>query len=307
MALHRVRIRLRAPLGTPLHSGTLFGHLCWAKRETEGEATLRDWLDALPSSPWMLSDGFPADRLPKPLLKPSRPERLKTTDVKTLEEGKERKRWEWIALDDWRTLRAALDDAKLRDNVKDHEPLDNRTAHNAIDRHTGSTPEEGGLYFVDEDWSFARDDRRDIYVRAPASADEIEALFRIVGEAGYGRDATWGRGVFTVESVEPVAWLDEVDGNRMMSLSHGALSDNMGDPRYRLETHFGKLGVGMLGRTDRPWKRPLLLTRPGCTFTPAGKGPFGRWLAGDVHQTLGEVCHNAFHLAIPFRETEAAS
>ena len=37
MPEHRVRLELTAPIGTPLASGTLFGHLCWAWRERHGE------------------------------------------------------------------------------------------------------------------------------------------------------------------------------------------------------------------------------------------------------------------------------
>ena len=70
MPAHRIRLRLCGPLATPLHSGTLFGHLCWAKRLREGEAALTDWLAALPESPLLLSDAVPHDHLPRPLLQP---------------------------------------------------------------------------------------------------------------------------------------------------------------------------------------------------------------------------------------------
>ncbi len=327
MALHRVRIRLEAPLGTPLHSGTLFGHLCWARREMDGEAALVAWLSELPSAPWALSDGFPPGLLPRPLLRAriARP----TQESWTIEELEERKRtakYAWIDADAWRRLRAAVTHETLRPHLKGFEAILRarrggernvgekeftgtvvRIAHNRIDRCTGSTPEEGGLYFVDEDWSYTIEGRRDIYLRAPADANEIRSLFEVVGETGFGRDATWGRGTFAVEDIAPADWLDETDGNRLMSLSHGVLTENMDDPRYRLETHFGKLGVGMLHRTAVPWKRPILLARPGCTFQPRDAGPYGAWLVGKVHQKLSEAGHNAFHLAIPYREGEAGT
>lgn len=315
MSLYRVRIRLRAPLGTPLTSGTIFGHLCWAWRDREGEASLARWLASLPEAPWAVSDGLPADRLPRPLLTPvppPRPMRLDEPRRRALEREKELARAPWVGIETWRQLRAGLDEAALRDAlaaggvdaIPDPDPV--RVAHNTIDRRTGTTPERAGLYFVVEDWTFAHDDRRDVYVRADAPAERIRALFADVGARGYGRDASIGRGVFAVDGVTDVAWLDDIAGNRMMSLSHGTVSANMAAPRYRLFTHFGKVGIGVAAAGARPWKRPILLARPGATFAPADAGPYGAWLA-DVHQDRAEVGHNGFHLAVPFVEKEAVS
>ena len=50
-----------------------------------------------------------------------------------------------------------------------------------------------------------------------------------------------------------------------------------------------------------PFKRPVLLTRPGMTFRPRGDGPFGRWLAR-VHPSRPEIGINGFHVTIPFTE-----
>ncbi|MBX6324001.1 MAG: hypothetical protein IRY94_19460 [Rhodospirillaceae bacterium] len=182
-----------------------------------------------------------------------------------------------------------------------------RLAHNTIDRRRGTTPEEGGLYFVDEDWTHAVCPRRDIYVRTAAPREEIEKRFAAIGEAGYGRDATWGRGRFAVEAVEAATALDAHAGSRRVSLSHGTITGNMADVRYRLVTHYGKLGQAMAAagtRPCRPFKLPVVLTRPGATFRPAGPGPFGALLAG-VHQDRPEVRHDARHVAIPYTEVES--
>ena len=309
MSLHRVRITLKAPLGTPLTSGTLFGHLCWAKREADGEDALVAWLKALPEAPWALSDGFPADHLSRPLVPrqpPPRPKQMTREILKDFESAKARNKLPWVRSEDWRRLRGRVSDPVIGACATSAPAASQRIAHNAIDRLTGSTPGEGGLYFVDEDWGHAEIAERDVYVRAGASPGELHTLFAAVGEGGYGRDATWGRGHFTVDGIDDASWLDDHAGNRMMSLSHGCLTPKMGEPRYKLFTHFGKVGAGLLAAGVIAWKRPLLLARPGCTFTPADAGPFGRWLAG-VHQDPNhpEVGHNAFHLAILYTEAEA--
>jgi CRISPR-associated protein Csm4 len=307
MSLFRVRIALRAPLGTPLTSGTLFGHLCWARRESAGEQALIAWLKGLPDAPWALSDGFPAGLLPRPLVRPAPRHatgsgNMTAEALKRLEEDKQRAKWPWLPIDRWEHLRGRVSDPLLQACATSDPALSHRLVHNSIDRRTGSTPEEGGLYFVDEDWSHATVPERDVYVRAKTTADELQALFEAVGEAGYGRDATWGRGQFTIVTVSDADSLDQHDGNRMLSLSHGCLTTNMATPRYKLFTHFGKVGADL--PTNVPWKSPILLTGPGATFAPADGGPFGAWLTG-IHQERAEVGHNAYHVAIPFTEVAA--
>lgn len=302
--LFRVRLRLSAPLGTPLTSGTLFGHLCWAVRAGEGEAGLIRWLEGQGEAPWAVSDGFPMDLLPRPLLPPE--QRMKPAGVKEADETKKRARLAWITVKGFLDLRGALSETALASEVVASslpgELNGYRLAHNTIDRHRGSTPEEGGLFFVDEDWSHAVMPQRDVYVRAPVDAGEVEDLFRRVGDNGYGRDSTWGRGRFDVEGVEQAEALDGHEGSHRLSLSHGTITPNMLDARYKLFTHFGKVGDLMAAEGVRPWKRPVLLARPGATFRPDGDGPFGALLKG-VHQDRPEtICHDARHVAIPYTE-----
>jgi CRISPR-associated protein Csm4 len=209
--------------------------------------------------------------------------------------------------------------ARLHDLLVDWKPGPAVHAHNRIDRITGTTPDTAGLWFVEDDWSFAkvlRDGRpdpqaplRDLYVDTDMPMAEVVTLLAEVGEHGYGRDATYGRGRFRVEGAEPDPELAAHAGNRAMSLSHGCLTASMHDPRYERFTHFGKVGIELAATGARPFKRPVLLMRPGATFRPEGAGPFGALLGGAhepperrVHQDRPEVVHHAFHLAIPYTE-----
>lgn len=300
MNYYRVRIELEGPLGTPLHSGTLFGHLCWARRYLDGEEALARWLASLEEGePFLISSGVPAGLLPRPLLAPVRGR---------VEEKQIRKRG-FLPLSDFLALRNRLSAAALAEKLCDAPGgrFDRRLAHNTIDRRLGTTPEEGGLYFVDEFWPRGAPDGDacwDVYVGASLSAGELAELFDRVGRLGYGRDATIGRGRFRVAVEEASQGLFEASGRRRMSLSHGSLTRNMARPRYRLEPHFGKLGpVAAAQAGANPFKYPLVLLRPGATFEPAGVGPFGELLGG-VHPAAGFVRHNAWHLAIPYDEPE---
>ncbi|MBK8185550.1 MAG: hypothetical protein IPK63_22690 [Candidatus Competibacteraceae bacterium] len=106
MPAYRIRLRLGGPLATPLHSGTLFGHLCWARRLRESERALVTWLTSLPESPFLLSDALPCDQLPRPLLQPTdRPEHSagesRRDFLKRLEEDKKLRKTAFISIADF--------------------------------------------------------------------------------------------------------------------------------------------------------------------------------------------------------------
>jgi CRISPR-associated protein Csm4 len=301
MPEYRIEIRLEGPVATPLHSGTLFGHLCWALRN-DSEATLEAWLSGLEESPFLISDAFPCGWLPAPLLAPAR--REKPAGFEHMQKAKKLRKAGWLRVQDFLEIRGALSRRALEERMGAGQPTPPtvvRTARNSINRLTGTTPDSGGLFFVDEMWPNA-DERREIWVSASESAEWLEARFREIGTLGYGADASVGRGRFTVR-VEPApADLFHAPGNRCVSLSHGSLTANMGEPRYRLHTHFGKLGSIYASGGD-PFKRPLVLLRPGATFRPEDGGPFGE-LLHRVHSRRPEVCHNAWHLVAPFTEKQ---
>ena len=333
MPLRRSRLALdtASAFGTPPTSGTLFGHLAWAKRAREGRDALRAWLARLPHEPFLISDLLPADHLPRPLLPASggvraQPEERRPTpaSIRAADAAKTLKKRRYITLEDWRRLRigataAALDrllappDEPLPDDPPFLRPA--RVPHNRIDRQSGKTPEAGGggLWFADEWWpSPRREGERsvsaDLYIDSGLEPSEVEALLAHVGEIGFGRDAAFGRGRFRVEGSEPAGWLSEPPAGagtrRMLSLSQGVITRNMAHARWRRFVLFGKLGREMMAEGKRPWKLPLVLAEAGATFAPADPGPFGAWVTG-LHQDddpTDPIGHNAFHLAIPYTE-----
>ena len=319
MPAYRIRLRLRGPLVTPLHSGTLFGHLCWAKRLREGEAALVGWLKALPDAPFVLSDGLPRGRLPRPLLQPAdRPTppagESRRDFLERLQEDKTLRKTAFISITDFLELRSSCGEtqllARFRQRIEEKKRDKTRCptqptitvvrqAHNTINRLTGTTPETGGLYFMDEKWQRDEAAEFDVYARGEMGGAELQGLFETVGEFGYGRDANLGRGQFTatVDTADPRLFAHE--GNRLLSLSHGVLTANMAVPFYKLHTHYGKLGGWYSSGERSPFKRPLLLAQPGATFSAADVGPFGALLA-DVHPHHPEILHNAWHFCVPF-------
>lgn len=321
MDLLRFRLRLDAfsPFGTPPTSGTLFGQLCWVFRSRRGRDALLVWLGRLPAEPFLLSDLLPAGHLPKPLLAPASPQEGRAEDRKAL------KRRRYLPLEAWGRLRqAASADALARalrstDGILAEDPpwlAPARVPHNRIDRRSGHTPAEGegGLWFADDLWpQVARDGPRfleaDLYVRSALPAVDLAAMLAELGTWGFGRDASIGRGRFAVEGWEnAAALLDPPAGGgavRMLSLSQGVITPNMQQARWARFVLFGKVGREMTAAGLRPWKLPLVLAGAGATFAPTDDGPFGAWITG-VHQDDRTIGHNAFHLAIPYREAAEA-
>ena len=276
----------------------------------------------LPESPLLLSDAMPRDHLPRPLLQPGdRPEpaagESRRGFLQRLQQDKKLHKTAFIPVADFLELRAGLSEAALlvrlsqraaeHERVKSARPhrrsrplsLTMRHAHNTIDRLTGTTPEAGGLYFMEEEWRWDEAAEMDVYAAGEIGGDDLQTLIDTVGEFGFGRDANLGRGRFTatVEPADPRLFAH--DGNRRLSLSHGVLTANMAAPFYKLHTHYGKLGGLYAGGERSPFKYPLLLARPGATFSPADAGPFGSLLGG-VHPHHPEIRQNAWHFCLPF-------
>lgn len=313
--LFRIRLRLVAPLGTPMVSGTLFGHLCWAYLDRHGEPALEDWLAAMERgerAPFLISDAFPADHLPRPLLPPEIP--AGDPSPEDARRHKRQRKATLVRREEFLRLRARpTREGDWLGAVADPPSLGVQHAHNVIDRLRNTTPEVAGLWFVEDDWGFTLLPERDVYVETDLDAGELRDLFAHVGATGYGRDVTYGRGFFEVVEVAEDTELaagPQGDDIRLVSLSHGCLTANMADARWRRVTHFGKLAARAEGRPAahgqpaRPWKKPLLLMRPGATFRPVDGGPFGA-LLDRVHRDLPQVRFNAWHLAVSYREAAA--
>lgn len=312
MPYYRITITALSPLGTRLVSGTVWGHLAWAIRYLEGEAALKGWLSQQQEEPWLLSSFMPAGMLPRPLLKPS----LRDGGGLTLNQMRQQKRVRKEPLLEEKLflklrtglsepiLEQALQDA-LEQRIGSATPrLRDLKAHNHIDRLTGTTPERGGLFFEEVQFVPQGAILQGFMFTSVPCLDRLQSLFEFVGENGYGGNASTGNGHLQCVIGEETSLFGHV-GNRAMSLSHGVVSQNMHQVRYRQHVHFGKLGGLYTKGGFSPFKYPLLMMCPGATFTPADQGPFGSLLDGVHHDSaLASVRHHALHLPLAFTEVE---
>lgn len=313
MPTYRITLELKSPLGTDLVSGTIWGHLAWAVRYLEGDSGLGEWLEDQEKRPWLLSSQLPVGMLPRPLLKPTLNRDIPAS-IKEMGLEKAARKIAFIPEALFVKLRTKMTDAAITQALKaglreNGSPIASEShgvkAHNRIDRLTGTTPESGGLFF--EEVLFpSRNTRRQLFLSAPEPClDRLESLFAFIGENGFGSNASTGNGHFEFSIAEERS-LFEYEGTRAMSLSHGVISANMKQARFKQHVHFGKLGGDFARGRYSPFKHPILMARPGATFTAEHPGPFGRILRGVHHDpALAALRHHALHLPIAFREVES--
>lgn len=316
MTLYHLSLKLLSPLGSPLVGPQIFGMVCQLYHDIHGAEQLESWLKT-PEKTWRISDGFPENCLPKPFSIPI------LHDKNNFVVHKKIRKSPWIRRETWLKYRNSWSETKLSvdDFVKD-PGLTKKIAHNIIDRHGGKTLERDGLFFVQEDWRFDRNTDNfsylettnqklprsnylDLYIEAQEDQDFVFNLISELGQRGYGRDATTGRGLFEVAQINFDTELTNLPGaKRRMSLSRGVYTpSSMQDAYWKIEPHFGRVGPDLTYKAISPFKYPVLLTLPGTSFILEGKVLPGKWVKG-IHPERPEICLNGFHLAIPYTEVE---
>jgi len=293
---YRIRIRLKSPAGTPWQSDTIFGHLCWQVVYGVIDRDIKSFLEPFVegSPPFVLSDGFPAGLMPRPMLQDT------LEPAGTLDEYAANKRWRkaaYISVEDFLAV--------CRGEKTQGEPYDDpwvlaTTPHASISRVT-STTGEGGAFFETESAYLSSPGEVDIYLRCEAGwADKVIELLKAVSKTGYGRDKSVGLGAFEVAAIDKsdgFACFEGANGFVSISSMVPAASDPF-DARYRLRVKKGRLGEEWV--QPNPFKRPLLQMEPGAVFKVHGeiKEFYGR-VVKNLAPGKPEVVQNCYALPVP--------
>jgi CRISPR-associated protein Csm4 len=320
--LHRATLALATPLGTPLTGDTLFGQLCWALREAQGETELTRRLDGYThGQPWLVvSDGFPAGYLPKPTL----PQHFEP--ARQPEERKAAKKKRWVPVDlAARPLAELLASDRVADDAKAYGQAPQRTvqAHNTIDRHTGTTGTgEFAPYSLSQTFH-AASQKIDLYCVLDdnrVTPDEVRQLITAIGHTGFGRDASTGLGKFEVldlqTAVPPAPTFAKAYWTLAPCAPQGQGFD--GEKSYwRVLTRFGRHGNAH-ALAANPFKNPLLLAATGAVFVPTadftsrpfvGQGLGGKSADGQgrLSKTEPATVHQGYAPVLPLQMESIAS
>ncbi len=297
MDCYRIRLKLESPVGTPWHSDTLFGHLCWQVAYGSLDMEISEFLKPFKNGkpPFVLSDGFPEGCLPLPLVD------LELPEASTVGEYSRFKVWKkarYVTFNDF--VRICRKEQPI-DKPLPHPWVSVMTPHASMDRATFTVSDDGGFFETQTDYPNMFD-HIDVYVRAEDNwIDRIVTLLESLSQVGYGRDRTTGLGAFSLEGTEEITDFDSVNAaNGAVSLSSMIPAEN--DPievRFRLRTKYGKLGEGLF---ENPFKKPLLQMEPGAVLEcEDGFRPFYGSLIENIAPGRPEAVQNCYGLVVPCR------
>jgi len=315
MARYRLIIKPTSSFQTLLHSDTLFGHISWALRYLKGEDELLKFLKTFndDNSPILLSDGFPKDYLPMPILRPFTADEEKSLKQKYessldfAREMKTLKKVSYIQVSAIEMLKNALSyhnlyTKHLLGEILLENPKISKTDevwHNAKNRLTDRVIE--GKLFAKEDTFYEEGAELNVYIEDIYFERKILCeIFDFISRSGYGADKSVGRGAFEYDLLDGWDFPEAENPNAFMTLSH--YHPKEGDFKegfYDTATKFGKIGGHWASGIDGgPYKMPLLMLNPGSVFSPDAHKPFYGSLIPNVHKQQGVVHYG---IALPLK------
>jgi CRISPR-associated protein Csm4 len=302
MNILKFTLRPLSAFATPLAGDTLFGQLGWAARERFGEGRLSELLDGyVDGRPFLVvSDGFPSGLLPRPTA-PDFALGLTTIDPAR---RKQARTYRWLpAGSACQPIARWMNELTASEETR---PL--VLTQNTINRYTGTTGEgQFAPRQVDRSF-FGAEARIDVYalIDERLSADTLRQLLLDVGNHGYGRDATTGRGKFEVEP--------GVEAALPQRASHHWLTLAPCQPNpdelvaegcyYAPLTRFGRHG-NIAAVTAQPFKRPLLMIATGALLNSRESARWafhGRGLGGSgnpVSSVIPDTVHQGYAPVLP--------
>lgn len=304
MDWYRIKLRLAAPTPSPWHADTIFGHLCWALAHVEGAAFMEDFLGlyGLGAPPVVISNGFPGDLLPRPLLTIRRQAAAGGTAEARLafRQSKESRAASWLTREEFDALRlGGLVQAPAR------RPFRSRAAlHNQIDRATSTTGKEGSLYTLEETYLAAEyGDCITVYALVdPGFAACLGRCLAHLAATGYGKRKSAGYGAIAQATLEPFAGFAPVEGeNGFIALSNFVPA--AGDPTrgaWNTLVKRGKVAEEFALAGD-PFKLPVLMLAAGSCFYDLPVRPYYGRLVPGVHPDLPQVVQYGLALAVSAR------
>ncbi len=315
--LHRLRLKPHGATLSPWQADTLFGHLCWEAFFQGGPKGLQDFLEPFSNAkpPFVISDGFPNDTFPCPVLPPAA---LVTGDKcereRAMDDAKERKK---ITRLDQAQFEQFLRDGSLptkTDSALVSQPR--FTLKNQINRLTGTTrgatedEETGNLYAVQEFRFYSVEEQArvpahiTIYIWAEndTRAQEAESWFRLLSRGGYGKKKSAGYGRFDVLGCESFTLTTPDKPNGLVALANFVPAP--GNPHvgyYKTRVKYGKLGEAAIlnGKALSPFKLPLMMLTAGSTFYCDAAPPFVGGLVKSIHPDDPTIVHGAFAPVVP--------
>jgi len=343
MRIYAITIKPQSPFGTPLKGDTIFGQFCWQTAEHGGLLSkgLDHWIAcyherpfAVFSSAWPKIDdqgGFVAIRRPElPLSLLGEPD--PSADCETrLKNRKHNKGKKWLVVDKdlrvrlfWENMLsdkdictrfvATLPEAdKKRLRLADdrhRRPLSQaEQQHNSINRLTQTTGKGEFAPYATDNSHYLPGIELVIFAGLADEACGPDALregFTLLGQWGFGRDASTGLGRFNVTGVAELDFAAGAAGNNAcLSLGPCVPEQDFWEAMYFTPfTRFGRHGAALL-HTGKPFKNPVVMADEGAVFVPPpGKFPKNPYIGravGNISKAQPEAVCQGYSLFLPMR------
>ncbi|WP_018466918.1 type III-A CRISPR-associated RAMP protein Csm4 [Calidithermus timidus] len=243
-------------VSAPPSASTLWGHLAWWVRYTQGEDGLRVWLQEFQNDPpFLISSAFPRGYLPRPLLPP--------VQVQDTVKRKKLKGLRFLSFGTFaRVVRegeqALLESPELEGDRAPRIKVATQTRV-GISRATGTAQE--GILFNDRVYWLGQGEWS-VYVQLRREAGYLEEALQQIGTFGYGGKASVGLGRFEVVDVQEMELPEAENPTHYVTL---APTLPEGEGFFALETYWGRLG-GHYAQAETPFKRPYLRAKEGSVF-----------------------------------------
>ncbi|HOE90746.1 MAG TPA: hypothetical protein PKZ69_04485 [Candidatus Cloacimonadota bacterium] len=312
MKNYEIKWLLKSPLSTELESDTIFGHFCWSYRYLKGEEKLVEFLDKLKIKDisFIASNGFQDRILPMPKLPLDANARARIEDELKFsyeEKRKEIKAMNTIKLSD---LKDYVNDFSLEKLISAHYkgklnllPDNNKMAsiitHNTINRLTGTTSVDMENLFKEIVNFYPDNTTFYSWVKTEYfNLKEMQEVFTIMSQYGYGKNKNIGKGNFDIEVNEIEELIETTDNiNAWVLLSNCVPDENDTiNVMYNSKVKFGKLG-GNAALKNSPFKHPIFMLTPGTVFF-SKQQPHGTILE-KVHPFDDKVIQNLCAYTIP--------
>ncbi len=289
MKLFKTTIIPKSNFITPLKGDTLFGQICWAIKYSFGEDKLNELLSTYEEKPFLIvSDGFAKGYLPKPTL----PTVFLNEDI---EDKKKNRNKIWLTLEQLQN--GKYDKALPNDKVLNIDKS-NSIVRNSINYKTFTT-QKGFDPYGEIEYSLSS---KDIYflINENFSLEELNEVFTLVSQMGYGKDSSIGKGRFIFDKIDPIR-IDNSSKTYMALSPFVAQGIVCKDIYYEPFTRFGKSGGNRAN--INPFKKPILFANTGAVVHFENTQNL-YYLGKSIENisTYKDIVHQGYSIVIPIKD-----
>ncbi len=338
MKVYRITISPLSNFGTPLKGDTIFGHICWQlfyKKELLGK-DLSELLKDYTRDPFIIVSSAYLEIGDTLLLKrPDMPLEalfdLKSKDVKEIiKERKELKKKKWVSVNKKSKIISFKFQRYLNEGEIIHEIMESLSfydrrelmkkrisavvkefshPHNTINRITGTTGEGQFAPFSIEELAYLPGISLNLFIgiRDDLHIEGVIEALRVIGQTGFGKDASTGLGRFEVNKYEEFDLRDigSEEPNACYTLSPCVPEmDAFGKIFFSPFIRFGRHG-DILAKTGRPFKNPVIMADEGAVFVVNNVDVFAKPYIGTavtgISKAKPEAVTQGYSLYIPVR------